>query len=402
MKNILKLSIVCLAILASGVSCTKPEPDSEMIKMQVPVLHEDGEYRFTVVEVPRPESMETLESDFVTFKYYVGRDDIKYSYNKGVPYIDGESPNFEFVKKGDVYIPAGQIESLEAATMYYLMYSLKQKMEELEWNFEDYWPRRIVLHSVPSKNNAFYSAYGDYFGMVVYEENYIPATINADVWYHEAFHSIFYHAYAKKVASTSDDYTPLTNFLVKNSNSYLKKMDSVKTYNEGMSDLFAFMLTGSSEIMNHFARGHSSYRNFSEKPKNFSPFSDENYEESEHFYIMGSYFAKSFLSIQMEKRGLDYSEVARLPEETRNDILKELMDFLTKDVFEDVYLKNDGSVKASIGLLNKYRNRLLEKESEEVQFYSVDPEALKNAKPDEVVDEFLEFSDEKQEVRNEK
>ena len=222
-------------MLAVNVSCSKPEPDSAMIKMQVPVLHEDGEYKLTVVEVPRPKSMETLESDFVNFKYYVGSDDIKYNRRDGKFRIDGESPNFEFVKKGDVYIPAGQIESLEAATMYYLMYSLKQKMSALNWNFDNYWPRRIVLHSVPSKNNAFYSAGGDYFGMVVYEEKYIPATINADVWYHEAFHSIYYHAYANQLNQNSNTYNPLTKMLFANDGLAIAKMDSVKTYNEGFS-----------------------------------------------------------------------------------------------------------------------------------------------------------------------
>lgn len=391
-------------MLAVNVSCSKPEPDSAKIKMQVPVLHEDGEYKLTVVEVPRPKSMETLESDFVNFKYYVGSGDIKYNRRDGKFRIDGESPNFEFVKKGDVYIPAGQIESLEAATMYYLMYSLKQKMSALNWNFDNYWPRRIVLHSVPSKNNAFYSAGGDYFGMVVYEEKYIPATINADVWYHEAFHSIYYHAYANQLNQNSNTYNPLTKMLFANDGLAIAKMDSVKTYNEGFSDLFAFLMTGSTEIMNHFARGHSSYRNFSEKPKSYAPFSDTNYVSEDHFYIMGSYFAKSFLAIQMEKYGLEFSEVSQLSEDIRNEILKEALRFLTEDVFTDIYLENDGSVEASIKVLNKYRNEVLGKESTELYFYSSDPEAMKNAKPQSILEEFTSVSEDGSflEVKNEK
>ncbi|MEC9281880.1 MAG: hypothetical protein VX642_04160 [Bdellovibrionota bacterium] len=390
MKNILKLSIVCLVMLAVNVSCSKPEPDSEMIKMQVPVLQDDGEYKLTVVEVPRPKSMETLESDFVNFKYYVSSNDIKYSAYDGKFLIDGESPNFEFVKKGDVYIPAGQIESLEAATMYYLMYTLKEKMDDLNWTFENYWPRRIVLHSVPSKNNAFYSSAGDFFGMVVYEDQYIPATMNADVWYHEAFHSIYYHAYANKLFKEKNGYNPLTKMFFSEGNKAMARMGAVRTYNEGFSDLFAFLMTGSSEIMNHFARGHSSYRNFSEKPKSYAPFSDTNYVKDDHFYVMGSYFAKSFLAIQMEKLGLEYSEHGRLSKEVRDSILQEALRFITNEVFTDIYMADNSTVEASISVLNKYRMKVLGKETEEVYFYSVDPEAMKNAKPDEILEEFTD------------
>lgn len=299
MKLLLSLSKLLLASVLLS-SCSGSEPSGKTIKFNIPVLQDAGFYALQTVEVPTPKSMASLESDFVNFSMGIPR--ARYNGEGGID-VTKKPLSFKFIKKGDVYYPTGDMYSLEAATSYYLMYKAKQRLDKLDYDFSSFWPQTVALND-PGADGANYFFPTKSLNVTrVNTGGKIAGAMNANVFYHELFHGMFYQILFDQFRKENPDKQSMYDFLedYEISNS-LKKTWSI---GEGLADVFAITMSKNPSIFAHFSYGGDKipYRNYDKSEITNLPFSKiyKKYGTTSKYHRNGEYFAIQFLRMALDQ-----------------------------------------------------------------------------------------------------
>lgn len=315
-----------------------------MISLSIPMQNNQGEYSMEVVKVPAPYSMETMNSDFVQF--FKTTPKLRNNYGQ----VDRRSSlaKFKFIKKGDVYHATGSMQSLQAASLYYHMYQLKQKMDQLEVPLDnEFWPRSVVLTGGKTNNASYHFVYDVYIlGNYTLKDN--PAAFNANVIMHEVFHSVFHNLYIQdKFRNRNDGVSNRDAEILELDDS--SKVDDlilshkrISSFDEALSDVFSVLITGNSEVLLHFY-GYEEigdYRDYKVNQGDSLPHSkivrgkgDGNAMGIKENYENAAYFAVKFLKEAKKLVGLTSDlHVEDIPENKRDEMLKILIDFVRSEV----------------------------------------------------------------------
>lgn len=378
----LVLSICSFIGLAA---CQSPQtPNNANIKMEIPLPDGQGNYVMQVVEVPRPTDMETLSSEFVDFAVKVN-DVFQFHLDASGGIVrDGQKPSFRFVKRGDIYVPTGGMLALEAATAYYHMSKMYQLTKELGLELAQFWPRRVVFSNQLGKNQAFYVDASDVIGFAEYNHTAIPAAANAEVFAHEFFHALSYHLWARLWTGVTDENAVVA--FHKNSykfharGEYDENRDprlAVRAFGEGLSDVFALLVTGQSSVLANFLPEAQVLRKLSGKVPNRLTFERKDYDPKRHNYLLGTFYAESFLAVELEARKLQIQQIPLLDRSQQLSLIQSLLDFTTGPVYEKVYVARDKSVEAGVAALLAYaEQRTIKTEA------GAEPETETNANSD--------------------
>ncbi|MCK6598109.1 MAG: hypothetical protein L6Q37_07065 [Bdellovibrionaceae bacterium] len=202
------LSLAMVTTLSCGKSFN-PDSDSEKGKIRVRLLTVDPlipeKYKFEVIELLNIFDLTSLSGKFARFytKAYKENDELK-----------GIQPRAHFLKtKSGVFIPKDEL-STNLASIYYHTQNLALWDQKIGAEKINTLPRKIILNTqINGKgykdNNALYEGKTDAIIFLKYTDQDLPLALNAGVFAHEYFHSLFYKTIQLKI----------------NENPFFKKMD---------------------------------------------------------------------------------------------------------------------------------------------------------------------------------
>lgn len=330
--------------------------------MEIPLPDPDGKYRMQVVEVPAPKDWETLSSDFVEFSFAIDAStEVPVEANGNFKTV-GRKPKFRFAKRGDVYIPTGDLSTVEAATAYYHLSKMYKLVQSLNLEIAQFWPRRVYFAREIGSDNAFFAFYGDAIVSLAYSHEGVTPFANAEVFSHEFFHALSNHLWAQQWTQNRDSNAIVTMMkkirsLRMNSSdpeSLVLPITAVSAFGEGMADVFSFLVTGQSSVVANFINYRAEDRKLRGIIPYFLNFDPEDYDPDEHQYKLGTYYANGFLAIELKARNLEMTDIPNLSEEDRLSLIKTLIEFIEGPVFREVFEKRDMSVATGIAILNKH------------------------------------------------
>lgn len=306
-------------------SCSESNLNSDMIKLSVPSLDKNGEYSFSVVEVPRPQSMKSMKSDFVQFS--AGPPQLFANLNTNGIDVVLNQPEFSFIERNNVYYPSGDIYSLEAASLYYLTYKTKTHLEKIGFNLKDFWPRKIALNTFGKNNASYYTKSDTLYAIRTNTANKIAMAFNENVYLHEFFHAIFFNTLYQSYKEKFKTKTQLEFF----ESEYFSRYLRFTSLNEGLADLFSYSVSGLPSIFKHFNEGGEAYRNFHRKK----------FQKRPRFFLVsradkyrnGEFFSQRFLELSLNLKNYEI-DVKKINSSEREKVLKNLLKFTKTSVSE--------------------------------------------------------------------
>ena len=307
-KNIhyLFLSLAIITTLSCGKSFT-PDSDSEKGKVRVRLLTVDSlipeKYKFEVIELLNIFDLTSLSGKFARFytKAYKENGTLK-----------GIQPRAHFLKTKDgVFVPRDEL-SMNLASIYFHTQNLALWDQKIGAEKINTLPRKIILNTQINgqgykDNNALYEGKTDAIIFLQYTDQELPLALNAGVFAHEYFHSLFYktiqlkineHPFFKKMEEknlvlaknskegaldnaknpllTSADFFNKGQALLAKTNLSQLSEDSVydyfrvllKGYNEGIADFWGWSYTNDNNFIKHSIKETPTNRTLELKAQN--------------------------------------------------------------------------------------------------------------------------------------
>ena len=118
-----------------------------------------------------------------------------------------------------------------------------------------------------------------------------------------------------------------------------EKMRKLQSLNEGLADLFSFALTGKASLFEHFSSDGESTRVRNFKKRRFFKLPKKAIAKRGGLYLNGEYFSQTFLAKSLKLKNYD-DDFDRISAKDRMHLLKDILEFVRVDVFEQLREKS--------------------------------------------------------------